>query len=61
MQERRISLNITIQATDEQMADEAKVRELCIDKMGSLIAMGALHPDADFAFQENVTIEPFDD
>ena len=53
--ERRVSLNITIEATDEQMANEAELRRLCMDKMRKI----GTDPDRT-SFEENVTIDPFE-
>lgn len=61
MATRAISLNITIQATDAEMADEAKVRELCMKKMHEVLGTDWNPPYATKSFEENVTVECFDD
>lgn len=61
MAKRAISLNITVEATSEEMADESKLRELCMQKMHELLGTNWNPPYATRAWEDNVTVEPFDD
>lgn len=61
MATRAISLNFTIQASDAEMQDEAKVRELCMQKMHEVLGTNWNPPYATKAFEDTVTIEHFDD
>lgn len=63
MAKQKVSLNITIEATQEQMEDENVLRELCIQKMREIL--GFTHQTLAFktatdGFRDQVTIEPFD-
>lgn len=61
MHKRNISLNITIEATDKEMADEAVLREICMKRMHEILGTDCTPPYATKVFEENVTIEPFGD
>lgn len=61
MATRAISLNITVQATDADMRNEQKLRELCMQRMHHLLGTGCLPPYDDGLFIDNVTIEQFDE
>jgi len=53
--------SITFEATQEQMADENILRELCIQKMHEILGTNWNPPYATKDFEEQVTIEPFGD
>ncbi|RUP38445.1 MAG: hypothetical protein EKK63_12300 [Acinetobacter sp.] len=57
MAKRAISLNITIDATQAQMANENILRELCMQKMHDILDSNNSFQE----FQDNVTIEVFDE
>ena len=57
MAQRAISLNITIDATQAQMDSECQLRVLCMQKMRDILS--SENPFQEF--QDNVTIEVFDE
>ena len=64
LSKRAISLNITIDATPAQMRDEVQLRELCMNRMHEILGTGYNSPYTSFAtrvFEENVTVEQFDE
>jgi hypothetical protein len=58
---RAVSLNMTVLATPAQMNDEVQLRELCMKRMHEILGIDWNPPYATNAFEENVTIEQFDE
>lgn len=52
MAKQAVSLNLTIEATQEQMADENVLRELCIQKMHEILGTNWNPPYATKDFEE---------
>jgi len=61
MAKRAISLNIVVEATDAEMADENTLRELCMKQMHEILGTDWNPPYASKAWEDAVTIECFDD
>jgi hypothetical protein len=60
---RAVSLNITVEATPAQMCDEVQLRKLCMKRMHEILGTN-YNPhlySSIVSFEENVTIEQFDE